>query len=133
MARTNIRTRKGERGPRRRQFAIPTNETDFGPVDEPQIIRVGGGRFAPLGFGASRIHPYKIVARLKDGRRFELRINALNPDEAEKIAHEKFPLITIQKISRADKIATAKRFLTTAERLLEAAERYGEGGTRLGF
>jgi len=90
------------------------------------IVRVGGGTIAPLGYGASKIHPYKIVARLKDGRRFELRVNALSSQEAEKIAHEKFPLITIQKISRADKIKTIGGFLSTVEAALERGLARGE-------
>jgi hypothetical protein len=129
MVRKNIRTRKGERGPRRRSFTVEeqdplTRRLYEGPstttVDERiGLVRVGGGRFAPLGYGTTKIHPYKIVARLKDGRRFELRVNAINSREAEQIAHEKFPLITIQKISRADKIKTIGQFLGTAERFFE--------------
>ncbi len=125
MARTNIRTRK--RGPAKgtRYPIRDTRPAVIGPEPgELEVRRVGGGRIAPFGFGTSKEHPYKIVARLADGRRFELRVNALNPREAEEIALEKFPLITIQKISRADKIATAKRFLGTAERYFE--EGFGE-------
>ncbi len=84
-----------------------------------EVRRVGGGRIAPFGFGASRLHPYKIVSKLRDGRRFELRVEALNREEAVDIAKAKFPLITIQKVSRADKIKTAGRFLERLETELE--------------
>jgi len=94
-------------------------------VSDPQVVQVGGrgislpGYVHGLGFG-STLHPYKIVARLKDGRRFELKVNALNRQEAIAQVNNKFPLATIQKVSRADKIRTVERFLDTAERYFES-------------
>ena len=85
------------------------------PISEPEVRRVGGRAV----FGRSKIHPYKVVARLRDGRRFELRVKALSKDEAVEITKTKFPLVAIHSVSRADKIKTVGKALETAERLLE--------------
>jgi len=93
-------------------------------VSEPRITQVGGrgisgpGFVHGLGFG-STLHPYKIVAKLQDGRRFELRVDALNRGEAERIVHNKFPLAVIQKISRADKVKTVEKTIGKIERFFE--------------
>ena len=60
------------------------------------------------------------LQKLRDGRRFELKVNALNRQEAIAQVNNKFPLATIQKVSRADKIRTVERFLDTAERYFES-------------
>ncbi len=94
-------------------------------VSEPEVVQVGGrgislpGYVHGIPFGTSSLHPYKIVAKLQDGRRFELRVDALNRGEAERIVHNKFPLAVIQKISRADKVKTVEKTIGKIERFFE--------------
>jgi hypothetical protein len=85
-------------------------------VGEVEVVRVGGNRF----LGVSREHPYKIVSTLKDGRRFQVRVNALTKNEAQRIFNEKLPLAVIKSISRADKLKTAESLFRSAERYLES-------------
>jgi hypothetical protein len=83
--------------------------------DDIQVLRVGGNRL----FGTSTPHVYRIVSKLKDGRRFETRVNALSQKEAVSTFNTKFPLAVVMKVNRADKIRSAKKFLEGLESYLE--------------
>jgi hypothetical protein len=72
------------------------------PVREPLIEVVKTG---------AKIHPFNVQTRLKDGRKFELRVNALSEEEAVGIVKDKFPLATITKLKRADRYSTVRKIL----------------------
>lgn len=112
MPQRKIRTRKTGAG---RGTRYPINQGS----GEITVVRAGGHRFAPFGYGVSREHPYKVVAILKDGRRFEAKVQAIDSNEAQASFNEKFPLAVIKSIHRADKIKTAREFLETAEKYFE--------------
>ncbi len=89
------------------------------PEDDVKVVRVGGGRFAlPLHLGETAIHPFKVVARLADGRRFELRVPAINRQEAVRQVSEKFPAAQVVSVRRADIIKTAKKIARAIDRIL---------------
>ncbi len=57
------------------------------------------------------IPEFRVIAILKDGRRFQLKVDALNKSEAIRLTKEKFPLVTIKSVSSPDRFKTAKRIL----------------------
>src|SRR5438105_4509370 len=106
--RTNRRTKKVFR-------------TEQSLATEPTVTRLG-----------TRLHPTAPIAfnaelRLRDGRKLNVRVQALNRNEAIEQINNKFPLAKIAKVYKA-RIATARRI---AGRVYGTAEKIGRTAERI--
>ncbi len=118
-----IRTRT--RGPSRgTRYPITSRASRFGSLEpgEIQVVSVGTrGRFGRI--EPSIVLPWSVDTTLADGRAFKLQVNAIDRAEVERLVSERFPLVTINKISR---VGHPK--LETIGRILYALRPPGVGG-----